>query len=94
MKLLTWNTQWCRGLDGVVSAERIVTEARAMADFDMLCLQEIAVQATARARTQCGHDQPAGSWARQCLPGYRMFTLAQRSQEFAAREATISTSAT
>lgn len=43
MKLITWNTQWCRGLDGLVSPERIVAEARAMADFDLLCLQEIAV---------------------------------------------------
>ena len=39
MKLVTWNTQWCRGLDGTVSAQRIVDGARAMADFDVLCLQ-------------------------------------------------------
>ena len=42
MKLLTWNTQWCCGLDGVVSPQRIVDGARALADFDVLCLQEIA----------------------------------------------------
>ena len=42
MKLVTWNTQWCRGLDGTVSPQRIVEVARAMADFDVLCLQEIA----------------------------------------------------
>ena len=42
MKLVTWNTQWCRGLDGIVSPRRIVEGARAMADFDVLCLQEIA----------------------------------------------------
>ena len=42
MKLVTWNTQWCCGLDGVVSVSRIVAGARAMADFDVLCLQEIA----------------------------------------------------
>ncbi|WP_218508833.1 endonuclease/exonuclease/phosphatase family protein [Variovorax sp. dw_308] len=42
MKLITWNTQWCRGLDGDVSPRRIVEGARAMADFDVLCLQEIA----------------------------------------------------
>lgn len=42
MKLVTWNTQWCCGLDGVVSPQRIVDGARAMLDFDVLCLQEIA----------------------------------------------------
>ena len=43
MKLITWNVQWFCGLDVVVSVERVVGEARAMADFDVLCLQEVAV---------------------------------------------------
>jgi endonuclease/exonuclease/phosphatase family metal-dependent hydrolase len=43
MKLVTWNTQWCKGLDGLVSPQRIVDAARKLADFDVLCLQEIAV---------------------------------------------------
>lgn len=42
MRLLTWNTQWCRGIDGRVNPARIVREARALCDFDVLCLQEIA----------------------------------------------------
>jgi len=42
MKLITWNTQWCRGVDGKVDPARIVEHARAIADFDVLCLQEIA----------------------------------------------------
>src|SRR6185312_4687024 len=42
MKLVTWNIQWGRGLDGRVDLERIVREARALADFDVLCMQEIA----------------------------------------------------
>ena len=42
MNLVTWNTQWCCGLDGIVSPERIVRTARALADFDVLCLQEVA----------------------------------------------------
>ena len=42
MKLITWNVQWCRGVDGRVDPARIVAEARALADFDVLCLQEIA----------------------------------------------------
>ena len=43
MKLITWNVQWFCGLDDVVSVERVVDEARAMADFDVLCLQEVAI---------------------------------------------------
>ena len=42
MKLITWNIQWCRGCDGKVDPGRIVADARAMADFDVLCLQEVA----------------------------------------------------
>ncbi|HKY01475.1 MAG TPA: endonuclease/exonuclease/phosphatase family protein [Burkholderiales bacterium] len=42
MKLLTWNIQWCRGCDGRVDPERIVRDAHAFADFDVLCLQEVA----------------------------------------------------
>ncbi len=42
MKLITWNVQWCRGCDGWVNPARIVAAARAMADFDVLCLQEVA----------------------------------------------------
>lgn len=43
MRLLTWNTQWCCGLDGVVSPERIVQTIEAMGECDVLCLQEIAI---------------------------------------------------
>jgi len=42
VKLITWNTQWCRGVDKKVDLARIIREARAIADFDVLCLQEIA----------------------------------------------------
>ena len=42
MKLITWNVQWCRGVDGRVDPARIAAEARALAEFDVLCLQEIA----------------------------------------------------
>lgn len=42
MKLITWNIQWCRGCDGRVNPARIVATARDMADFDVLCLQEVA----------------------------------------------------
>lgn len=42
MILITWNVQWCRGVDGNVDPARIVSEAKRLADFDVLCLQEIA----------------------------------------------------
>ena len=42
MQLITWNVQWCRGVDLAVDAARIVAEAKRLADFDVLCLQEIA----------------------------------------------------
>nr|WP_319565107.1 endonuclease/exonuclease/phosphatase family protein [uncultured Rhodoferax sp.] len=69
MKLITWNTQWGCGLDGRVNLKRIVSEARAMADFDVLCLQEIACGFEAMP----GHpgDQPAQLQA--LLPGYTVF---------------------
>ena len=42
MKLLSWNIQWCRGVDGRVDPARIAREAKAMADADVICLQEVA----------------------------------------------------
>jgi len=42
MKLISWNIQWCRGCDGRVDPRRIVAHASALADFDVLCLQEVA----------------------------------------------------
>ena len=42
INLITWNVQWCRGSDGRVNPARIVKTLRDMADFDVLCLQEIA----------------------------------------------------
>jgi endonuclease/exonuclease/phosphatase family metal-dependent hydrolase len=69
MQLITWNVQWFCGLDDMVSVERTVDEARAMADFDVLCLQEVAVnypQLTGNA----GFDQVAR--LQQLLPGFEV----------------------
>src|ERR1700730_4562857 len=41
MRLVNWNIQWGRGVDGRVDLARIVREARALCDFDVLCLQEV-----------------------------------------------------
>lgn len=43
MKLLTWNIQWGRGMDGRVDLARILGTIRALGDFDVVCLQEVAV---------------------------------------------------
>ena len=70
MKLVTWNTQWCCGLDGVVDPRRIVDGARALADFDVLCLQEIAANYP-RLEGDAGGDQPER--IAQLLPGFQVF---------------------
>jgi len=70
MKLVTWNTQWCRGLDGIVSPRRIALGARALADFDVLCLQEIAEGYDDTMPGRPG-DQPAELAA--LLPGHSLF---------------------
>ena len=70
MKIISWNTQWFKGLDEVVDVVRIVRVAREMADFDAICLQEVAVNypmLTGGAPA----DQPA-ELARH-LPGFQVF---------------------
>ena len=69
MKLITWNVQWFCGLDDVVSVERVVAEARAMADFDVLCLQEVAVNYP-RLEGNAGFDQAARLG--ELLPGFEV----------------------
>ena len=69
MRLITWNVQWFCGLDDKVDVERVITHARSMADFDVLCLQEVAVnypQLTGNA----GFDQVAR--LRKLLPEYEI----------------------
>lgn len=67
MKLVSWNIQWSRGVDGTVSPQRIVDDARALADFDVLCLQEVAANFPALAGSR-GEDQ-FDAFAR-LLPGF------------------------
>lgn len=43
MRLLSWNVQWCRGLDGIVDPARIAHEARRIADPDVACFQEVSI---------------------------------------------------
>ncbi len=43
MKILSWNIQWGRGCDGVVSIPRIASVISDMDEFDVICLQEVAI---------------------------------------------------
>ncbi len=70
MKLITWNVQWCRGVDGRVDPARIASCARSLADFDVLCLQEVA-SGFAGLEGHDGTDEMAALGA--ALPGYRGF---------------------
>jgi len=67
MKLVTWNIQWGCGVDGQVDLARIVSTARAIADFDVLCLQEVASNFPA-LKGGAVQDQFAAIAA--LLPGY------------------------
>jgi endonuclease/exonuclease/phosphatase family metal-dependent hydrolase len=67
MKLVTWNIQWGRGIDGRVDLARIVETARALADFDVLCMQEVADNFPGLEGND-GRDQFAELAA--LLPGY------------------------
>ena len=67
MKLITWNIQWARGIDLVVDPARIIRTAREIADFDVLCLQEVAVNYP-RLPGSRGEDQVAE--LSRALPGF------------------------
>ena len=67
MIVITWNVQWCRGIDGSVDPARIARTARALADFDVLCLQEVAINMPGLPGSH-GEDQMAELCT--ALPGY------------------------
>jgi endonuclease/exonuclease/phosphatase family metal-dependent hydrolase len=66
MRLLCWNVQWCRGLDGEVDPARIAAYARA-ARADVACFQEIASNFPDLPGSR-GEDQPVALW--KDLPEY------------------------
>ena len=67
MQLVTWNIQWGLGIDDRVDLARVVGDARAFADFDVLCLQEVASNYPA-LKGGAGDDQFAALAA--LLPGF------------------------
>jgi len=66
MRLLSWNIQWGRGIDGRVDLARTATAIRGF-DADVVCLQEVAVNHP-DLPGGAGEDQPARLVA--LLPGY------------------------
>ncbi|WP_079434974.1 endonuclease/exonuclease/phosphatase family protein [Zoogloea sp. LCSB751] len=67
MKLLSWNIQWGRGADGEVDLARSIAAIRMLGEFDVLCLQEVAV-GFASLQGQAPVDQVAVLAA--AFPGY------------------------
>jgi endonuclease/exonuclease/phosphatase family metal-dependent hydrolase len=67
MRLVSWNVQWCCGLDGKVDPARIAAELRRIADPDVACFQEIA-SSFADLLGSAGEDQPVVLWGE--LPQY------------------------
>jgi endonuclease/exonuclease/phosphatase family metal-dependent hydrolase len=67
MKLLTWNIQWGRGMDGRVDLARTLQTLRQLDDFDLICLQEVAVNFPGLPGSH-GEDEVAELSAG--LPGY------------------------
>jgi endonuclease/exonuclease/phosphatase family metal-dependent hydrolase len=67
MFLITWNIQWGRGIDGIVDLARVARTAREMADFDVLCLQEVAIHFPGLPGSR-GEDEVAE--LSRLLPGY------------------------
>ena len=67
MRLLQWNIQWCRGMDGVVDPERIARFAKKFSDPDVACFQEVAINYPALAGSS-GEDQV--ELLKCAFPGY------------------------
>ncbi|MEI8402738.1 MAG: endonuclease/exonuclease/phosphatase family protein [Alcaligenaceae bacterium] len=70
MKIVTYNVQWFKGLDNVVDIARVINVARDMADFDAICMQEVAVNYTTLTGT-AHPNQPV--IVKQLLPGFEVF---------------------
>ena len=70
MQLMTWNVQWCRGVDDVVDPQRIARTVRELGDPDVICLQEVA-RGFDTLKGSAGEDQFALLAA--AFPGHAAF---------------------
>jgi endonuclease/exonuclease/phosphatase family metal-dependent hydrolase len=69
IRLVTWNVQWFRGLDGRVDPARVIAHARSLADFDILCVQELADNFP-DPRLDGNDDRDQFTILAELLPGY------------------------
>ena len=67
LRIVTWNIQWGLGIDETQNLKRLIGDARAIADFDVLCLQEVSDN-FANLKGNDGSDQFAELG--HLLPGY------------------------
>lgn len=86
MKLISWNVQWGRNAAGEVDLARTIREARGLADFDVLCLQELT-RGFGTLAGQPGDDQFAE--LATLLPGYAVIEAIGADLPAAAPTATI-----
>lgn len=71
MRIVSWNIQWGRGVDGRVDLQRVLREARRFSDFDVLCLQEVC--SGFPELPGCDGSNQFETLA-QLLPGYEAFS--------------------
>ena len=76
LKLITWNLQWGRGIDGRVDLARIVKTARAIADFDVFCVQEVADNFPG---LEGNDDRDQFAEYARLLPGFQLVAAARAS---------------
>jgi endonuclease/exonuclease/phosphatase family metal-dependent hydrolase len=67
VRLISWNIQWCRGMDGRVDPARIARAAKTLCDPDVICFQEVADNYDSLAGS-AGENQPA--LLASLFPGY------------------------
>jgi endonuclease/exonuclease/phosphatase family metal-dependent hydrolase len=67
LRIITWNIQWGQGIDGRVDLARMIGDAGKLADFDVLCLQEVSDNFS-DLKGNSGENQFAALAA--LLPGY------------------------
>lgn len=68
MRILSWNIQWGRGLDGRVDLARVADTIKSHGAFDVVCLQEVAVNFPGLPGSR-GEHQP--DELARLFPGYR-----------------------
>lgn len=69
MRVLSWNIQWGRGADGMVSLPRIIDIVSRLGPTDVICLQEVATNFRGLAG---GHGEDGVAIFREAFPEYTL----------------------